>query len=212
MKNSKHLFLILASLISTGVMAQTTPPAKQFALDVKVHTNSSTRFLAGAGLGDPTHFDATLRIAEDIGSLPCYDVTNYPPVGVDVIIDCAFIPPKADFYFGVIGPGGKAYSFAAGENSTPIQGLVPIATDVDVSKAGSLNLSENAGSISYTFSYDDAPGMYTVFALLVMAGENPANSHVWLEAEMQPLMVEPFMTVSFDNDDCNLCNDMVVVP
>jgi hypothetical protein len=196
MKKLKSLFLMLASLASTGIMAQTTLPAKKFVLDVNVHTSSSSRFLALGGWGDPTSFNATLQIVEGVDSLSCYDETNFPP---EVIIDCAYIPPKADFYFGVIAPDGNVYSLTPGTNTNPLKGLVPIATNVDLSKARTLDLSESVGSISYSFGYDDATKMYTVFALLVIAGANPADAPTWLEAEMKPLIVQPTLLLFIDD-------------
>jgi hypothetical protein len=215
MNKIKSLLVLLACMAATSLMAQTAAPAKKFTLEVSVRTNSSTRFFAAGSAGDPIHFNATLQIAGGINSLPCYDESNWPPSGVHIIIDCAYIPPKADFYFGVIGPDGTTYSLVAGDNANPIQGLVPIATDMDLSKARTLDLNKDVGSISYAFKRDNAQGLYTVFALLVMAGNNPAEPQSWLEAEMKPLMADPTLSfggIANDTSGCNLCNDVVYVP
>jgi hypothetical protein len=102
-------------------------------------------------------------------------------------------PGKADLYYGVIAPSGDVISLVPGKtDAIPELGMVPLATDLDTSKAANLSVGTLVGQrLQYTFTGNEQFGVYSVFALLVKAGGDPAATQNWLTVDMKPLIVTP---------------------
>jgi hypothetical protein len=99
-----------------------------------------------------------------------------------------------DIYFGVIVPGGRAFTWVSspGGGAALVEGLVPVAravTDPSFTTASVL------GAPEYTFSERDAPGLYSVFLLLVTPGRDASDARSWQYARMVPLMFKGAMAV-----------------
>lgn len=101
---------------------------------------------------------------------------------------------KADLYIGVMAlEDDKPYSWtkSATGNSSFLAGMHPLLSDVALSELESASISELAGSnMEYFFNGTEAPGLYTVFLIVVGANTDPGDPIHWMAAEMQPFFIK----------------------
>jgi hypothetical protein len=92
-----------------------------------------------------------------------------------------------DIYFGVIVPGGRVFTWVSnpGGGAALVEGLVPVARAVT---EPSFSTGRVFGTPEYTFSERDAPGLYSIFVLLVTPGSDASDARSWQYARMVPLM------------------------
>jgi hypothetical protein len=105
-------------------------------------------------------------------------------------LDGSFPTPGSfptDIYFGAIVPGGRVFTWVSNPGGGPVlvEGLIPVARAFT---AISFVAERVLGIPEYTFSERDAPGLYSVFVLLVTPGSDPSDGRSWQYARMVPLM------------------------
>lgn len=95
-----------------------------------------------------------------------------------------------DVYIGVIAPGGRVFSWVPkpGGGASLVEGLSPVARAVDGTTFATRTVF--GADANYTFSDKDAPGLYSVFTLLVTPGRDPNDPRQWSSVNMVPLMFQ----------------------
>lgn len=100
---------------------------------------------------------------------------------------------RADLYFGITRPdGNETFTWVNGTGAAYLRrGMAPLVEEIAPGAGTTLDVAAQLRrQFEYSFTGHEAPGMYTVFALLVLAGTSPANSANWLGVDMAPLVVE----------------------
>lgn len=112
-------------------------------------------------------------------------------------------PVKGDVYFGVIPPGkDRSLTWVADGGAQSLkEGLTPIARGIEMTQNSTFNVSTTLGrSIQYAFKNTEPTGMYSVFALLVVSGTDPAVTQNWIGINMTPLFLRSYQPcVSSEN-------------
>lgn len=112
-------------------------------------------------------------------------------------------PVKGDVYFGVIPPGkDRSLTWVADGGTQSLKdGLTPIARGIEITQNSTFNVSTTLGrSIQYAFKNTEPAGMYSVFALLVVSGTDPAVTQNWIGINMTPLFLKSYQPcVSYEN-------------
>jgi hypothetical protein len=176
--------MFLVGWTTTSALAQSTSQ-EALQLGVGIYNAAQQSTFSAIADSQPYYFNATLRVASEGFWLPCNDVASCPPPS----------PLKGDLYFGVITPNGVAFSWVLdgdGDEVNPRQGMIPVATNLDLSKALLVDVTKEVGEMLHAFTPNSPLGMYSIFALLVKAENDPRNPSNWLEAEMRPLIVTPY--------------------
>lgn len=95
-----------------------------------------------------------------------------------------------DFYFAVLRPDGRIYSWNTKSSLQPqlTEGLYPVAKGIIATEFYTRSI---LGSTEYVFSSTDLPGLYHVFLLVLSSGSNPENPANWLYVASVPLIFQP---------------------
>jgi len=98
--------------------------------------------------------------------------------------------PPIDVYLGVVAPGGKVFTWVPtqGGGGTLTEGMSAAARNM--TSADFATPSVFGTDPRYTFTERDAPGLYSVFALLVPAGADPTDAQRWTWVNMVPLLFQ----------------------
>ena len=99
----------------------------------------------------------------------------------------------ADLYFGFMRREGKQAFTWGSDAGVPVikTGMTPLMEDIVLGTAATIDLEKIfGGDIEHEFTGEEPPGVYLVFAMLVLAGTSPSHPANWIAAEMKPLFVE----------------------
>jgi len=93
-----------------------------------------------------------------------------------------------DVYFGVVAPGERVFTWSPAAGAPNLrEGLFPAGQGITASEIYSVALL--GSSPQYTFPAGSPLGIYSVFFILVYAGNDPRDARQWLAANMSPLVI-----------------------
>lgn len=162
------ILLMTAASFAFNANAASTP-APIVHVMVSSATNSETTTFLGSVGNSPFTFSASVeRFGASAGS-------------------------KGDLYLGVILPqqkGTLTWHLIAGMPSIS-GGLNAIVSGIDLTDTSTFTVSSVLNSqIEFSFTGQEPPGLYLVFALLVKSGDDPSDTRNWLGINIAPLVVE----------------------
>lgn len=99
-------------------------------------------------------------------------------------------PFNSDIYFGILPPGrDKVLTWIKNSEENNLQGnLLPIVKGIKLEEKFTFNLASVLNrTIEYTFTGTEPSGMYLIFTLVVISGENPSEPNNWIAVNMRPL-------------------------
>lgn len=131
-------------------------------------------------------------ILGDLGGQPVYLAPSAPgrPLAFSASVTRVEGSLPVDVYFGVMSPGGRVFTWIRkpGGGAELVEGLRPLVRAWSgVSLATAAALGEDP---QYVFTGREAPGLYSVFLLLVTPEADPGNPGNWSTAQMTPLMFQ----------------------
>jgi len=93
-----------------------------------------------------------------------------------------------DVYFGVVAPGERVFSWSPAVGAPNLrEGLFPAGQAITATQISSTGLLGSGPQ--YTFPAGSPLGIYSVFFLLVYAGNDPRDPRQWVAANMSPLVI-----------------------
>jgi hypothetical protein len=113
--------------------------------------------------------------------------------GAEIRIPAGGPSLKADLYVGLTNLNGK-YTFTwVSDAGVPAirDRMTPLMRDIALGQQATIDVADVFGwDIEREFNGSEPPGIYLVFALLVVSGTTPSQPANWISVEMEPLFVQ----------------------
>jgi hypothetical protein len=147
-----------------------------------------------AGLEPADSVEISASIFSPLGESTFQAKRNGETYKFGALVDISAGAPniKGDLYFGLLSPDAKkSYTWDRRNGYALRQGMFPLVEDVDLSAPRTISTTEIVGrDLEYSLTNSIPPGLYFVFALLVVGDAAPADTRNWVEIGITPIFVE----------------------